>query len=106
MFALVNAAVAGPVAGPFLYFTYKHIQEPFYLLILFGLVMILNWVTIWDTYEYFVYEYRKQTHNTEGLQKDNEHAGQGGIIQAVRGQDRTLNYMKKCREGVLSPMLP
>jgi hypothetical protein len=58
MFARVNAAVA----VPFLYFTYKHIQEPFYLLILFGLVMILNWVTIWDTYEYFVNEYRKQTH--------------------------------------------
>jgi hypothetical protein len=27
-------------------------------LLLAGLVTILNWVTIWDTYEYFMYDYR------------------------------------------------
>jgi len=25
-----------------------------------GLVTILNWVTIWDTYEYIVYDYRRE----------------------------------------------
>lgn len=29
------------------------------VILLGGLVTILNWVTIWDTYEYFVYDYRK-----------------------------------------------
>jgi hypothetical protein len=29
---------------------------PFLLLI--GLITILNWVTVWDTYEYFMYDYR------------------------------------------------
>jgi hypothetical protein len=28
------------------------------ILLLGGLISILNWVTIWDTYEYFVYDYR------------------------------------------------
>jgi hypothetical protein len=27
-------------------------------LLILGLVTILNWVTIWDTYEYFMYDYR------------------------------------------------
>jgi hypothetical protein len=27
-------------------------------LLLLGLITILNWVTIWDTYEYFMYDYR------------------------------------------------
>ena len=29
-------------------------------ILLTGLVTILNWVTIWDTYEYFVYDYRRE----------------------------------------------
>jgi hypothetical protein len=27
-------------------------------LLVLGLVTILNWVTIWDTYEFFMYDYR------------------------------------------------
>ncbi|WP_292522043.1 hypothetical protein [Methanoculleus sp.] len=30
------------------------------VVLLTGLVTILNWVTIWDTYEYFVYDYRRE----------------------------------------------
>ncbi len=29
-------------------------------ILLTGLVTILNWVTVWDTYEYFVYDYRRE----------------------------------------------
>jgi hypothetical protein len=29
------------------------------VLLLGGLVTILNWVTVWDTYEYFAYDYRQ-----------------------------------------------
>ena len=28
--------------------------------LLAGFVTILNWVTVWDTYEYFVYDYRRE----------------------------------------------
>jgi hypothetical protein len=67
--SLLVAIANALVAIPFLYFTYQRISEPFYYILLFGLVMILNWVTIWDTYEYFVYEYRKQTHTLKLYRK-------------------------------------
>ncbi len=38
------------------------------VLLLGGLVTILNWVTVWDTYEYFVYEYRQPEEKEDDLQ--------------------------------------
>ncbi|WP_250986283.1 hypothetical protein [Methanoculleus oceani] len=53
--AILNAAIAvlfiGVIAG--------RLDGPTAIL-LTGLVTILNWVTVWDTYEYFVYDYRRE----------------------------------------------
>lgn len=37
--------------------------------LLTGLITILNWVTIWDTYEYFVYDYRREVRKRRIYQK-------------------------------------
>jgi hypothetical protein len=37
---------------------YNDYSASFAYLLLAGLAIILNWVTIWDTYEYFVYDWR------------------------------------------------
>ncbi|RXE56755.1 hypothetical protein ABH15_00845 [Methanoculleus taiwanensis] len=36
--------------------------ESLVVILLGGLITILNWVTIWNTYEYFVYDYRHLMH--------------------------------------------
>lgn len=51
------AVFNGIVAILFVFFLNLDFENPVVLLI-GGLVTILNWVTIWHTYEYFVYEYR------------------------------------------------
>ena len=45
------------IAILFVFFLNLDFENPVVLL-LGGLITILNWVTIWHTYEYFVYEYR------------------------------------------------
>ena len=45
-----------------------YLEEPLVTL-LTGLVTILNWVTIWDTYEYFVYDYRREMRKRRIYQK-------------------------------------
>lgn len=37
--------------------------------LLTGLITILNWVTVWDTYEYFVYDYRREVRKRRIYQK-------------------------------------
>lgn len=39
------------------------------MVLLTGLVTTLNWVTIWDTYEYFVYDYRREIRKRRIYQK-------------------------------------
>jgi hypothetical protein len=51
--AIFNATIA----ILFVFFLNLDFENPVVLL-LGGLITILNWVTIWHTYEYFVYEYR------------------------------------------------
>ncbi len=53
--ATLNAAIAVPFVVVFA----GRLDEPIVTL-LTGLVTILNWVTVWDTYEYFVYDYRRE----------------------------------------------
>jgi len=50
------------VAGIAVLFFYVFIGyfRGFVMTMLAGLVTILNWVTIWDTYEYIVYDYRRE----------------------------------------------
>jgi hypothetical protein len=55
-FALAIFNVA--IAVLFVLFFSPLLEDPVFLL-LGGLVTILNWVTLWDTYEYFVYDYRQ-----------------------------------------------
>lgn len=51
------AVFNGIVAILFVFFLNLDFENPVVLL-LGGLITILNWVTVWHTYEYFVYEYR------------------------------------------------
>jgi hypothetical protein len=51
--AIFNACIMIVVG----WYYYDHSGSFLYVL-LTGLVVILNWVTIWDTYEYFVYDWR------------------------------------------------
>jgi hypothetical protein len=37
--------------------------------LLIGLITVLNWVTIWDTYEYFMYDYRNLSRKRKIYQK-------------------------------------
>jgi hypothetical protein len=37
---------------------YLEYSSSFFYLLLTGLVIIINWVMVWDTYEYFVYDWR------------------------------------------------
>ncbi|PKL63090.1 MAG: hypothetical protein CVV31_02740 [Methanomicrobiales archaeon HGW-Methanomicrobiales-2] len=37
--------------------------------LLAGFVTILNWVTVWDTYEYFVYDYRRELRKRQVYRK-------------------------------------
>jgi len=59
--SLALAAFNAAVAIIFVTLFSGYIESEMTILILFGgLVTILNWVTIWDTYEYFVYDYRRE----------------------------------------------
>jgi hypothetical protein len=51
--AIFNACIMILVA-----WFYYDLSGSFLYTLLTGLVVILNWVTIWDTYEYFVYDWR------------------------------------------------
>jgi len=53
--AIFNAALAVIILSVY-YEEYIAGNLPF--LLIGGLITILNWVTIWDTYEYFMYDYR------------------------------------------------
>ena len=52
--ALINGFISVPVF--YIYFNLKSPSFLFYLVV--GVFIIANWVTLWDTYEYFVYDYR------------------------------------------------
>jgi hypothetical protein len=52
----------GNIALMFLFLFYVTVNEipleSLKVLIIVGFITIMNWATIWDTYEHFVYEYR------------------------------------------------
>jgi len=56
LLAMINAFV-----GVFVFYYLYYINPaPSFLSSLFvGVFVVINWVTIWDTYEYFVYDWRK-----------------------------------------------
>ena len=55
LLALINATV-----GIFVFYIYFITPDPSFVVDLFvGVFIIMNWVTIWDSYEYFLYDYRK-----------------------------------------------
>jgi hypothetical protein len=45
------------------------VAENLIFILLMGLITILNWVTIWDTYEYFMYDYRNLSRKRRIYQK-------------------------------------
>jgi len=53
------AAINAAIAVLFVVVFAGYLDGPVAIL-LTGLVTILNWVTVWDTYEYFVYDYRRE----------------------------------------------
>jgi hypothetical protein len=55
LLALVNACI-----GIFVFYLYFRDPTPQFIpTLIFGVFVIMNWVTIWDTYEYFLYDWRK-----------------------------------------------
>jgi hypothetical protein len=55
LLALINACI-----GIFVFYLYyRDPTPPFITSLIFGVFVIMNWVTIWDTYEYFLYDWRK-----------------------------------------------
>lgn len=60
IYSLVIAIGNALVAILFLYLATSSGRslESFPVLLLGGFITVLNWVTIWDTYEHFVYDYR------------------------------------------------
>lgn len=55
LLALMNAII-----GTFVFYLYFQNPTPSFLSsLVVGVFVIINWVTIWDTYEYFVYDWRK-----------------------------------------------
>lgn len=52
------AAVNAAIIILFVFFLAPDFENPVVLLV-GGLITILNWVTVWHTYEYFMYEYRQ-----------------------------------------------
>jgi hypothetical protein len=55
LLALVNACIGIVV----FYFYLRNPTPSFFSTLIFGIFVIMNWVTIWDTYEYFLYDWRK-----------------------------------------------
>ena len=60
MYSWVIATINASFAFIFLYLLNAHEIdiESFPIEFVVGFIIILNWVTIWDTYEHFVYDYR------------------------------------------------
>ena len=60
IYSLIIATGNALIAVLFLYFvtSIEIPLESFPTVLIAGFVTILNWVTIWDTYEHFVYDYR------------------------------------------------
>ncbi len=56
--SIIIAAFNATVAILFVFYLDLDFENPVVLL-LGGLITILNWVTVWHTYEYFMYEYRQ-----------------------------------------------
>ena len=56
---ILIAAINAGIAVLFFYVFIGYFRG-FVMTMLAGLVTILNWVTIWDTYEYIVYDYRRE----------------------------------------------
>ncbi len=57
--SLALAAFNAAIAVAFVALFAGSLNQPG-IILLGGLITILNWVTIWDTYEYFVYDYRNE----------------------------------------------
>ena len=56
--SIIIAAFNATVAILFVFYLDLDFENPVVLL-LGGLITILNWVTVWHTYQYFMYEYRQ-----------------------------------------------
>jgi hypothetical protein len=55
LLAIMNACI-----GILVFYLYFQNPTPSFIsTLVFGVFVIINWVTIWDTYEYFVYDWRK-----------------------------------------------
>ena len=57
--SIQNVIITFAVSVGVIYAYYLTPEDPFLVEILIGCFIIINWVTVWHTYEYFVYEYRK-----------------------------------------------
>jgi len=55
LLALINACIGIVV----FYFYFQNPTPPFFTTLIFGVFVIMNWVTVWDSYEYFLYDWRK-----------------------------------------------
>ncbi|WP_342770669.1 MULTISPECIES: hypothetical protein, partial [unclassified Methanoculleus] len=66
--SLVLAAFNAGVAILFVVVFAGYLDGPVAIL-LTGMITILNWVTAWDTYEYFIYNYRREIRKHRIYQK-------------------------------------
>jgi len=57
--SIQNVIITLAVSIGVIYSYYLTPEAPFLVQVLIGFFIIINWVTVWHTYEYFVYEYRK-----------------------------------------------
>lgn len=58
-YSFIIATINMAIAVVFVYLSSAYILSgDVFFLFLSGLVTILNWVTVWDTYEYYMYDYR------------------------------------------------
>jgi len=57
--SIQNVIITFAVSVGVIYSYYLTPEDPFLVEVLIGVFIIINWVTVWHTYEYFVYEYRK-----------------------------------------------
>ena len=65
---ILIAAINAGIAVLFFYVFIGYFRG-FVMTMLAGLVTILNWVTIWDTYEHFVYDYRRRVRKRQIYRK-------------------------------------
>lgn len=57
--SIQNVIITLAVSIGVIYSYYLTPEAPFLFQVLIGFFIIINWVTVWHTYEYFVYDYRK-----------------------------------------------